>query len=328
MDTPLTTATVAAYATSAALSAVVTLVLMPRLIRSFKARGMVGIDQNKFDKPKVTEMGGVAVVAGFFVGVVTLMLFDFLTPGTTIPNTPLFLACLIASLGCAFVGAIDDLFALRQRVKAVLPILFGLPVAIYYPDSVVHLPRGIEIQFGLLMIPTLAFMISAGANAANMLEGFNGLGAGLGLIMSGALALLAVYAGRGEALLVVAPFMGATVALLVFNKFPAKVFPGDTFTLFMGATIVSAALLVNLKEAAAVLFIPMIAEFFLKARTGFTAQTYGKPDERGQLSYSGRIGSLTHVMMRLGRRTEKQVVRSVWMIEGAFAFAIVALILV
>lgn len=289
---------------------------------------MVGRDQNKFDKPEVAEMGGVAVVAGFFAGAVTLMAFDSIRDQAVISSMPIFLAALIAALGAAFVGAVDDAFDLRQRTKAFLPILFGFPLAFLVADQAIHFPGGSSLYLGPLMIPVIAFMISAGANASNMLEGFNGLGAGLGLIMGGALALLSIYSGRGEAMLVLAPFLGATIAFLYFNRFPAKVFPGDTFTLFMGASLVAAAILVNLKEAAAVLFVPMIVEFFLKARARFTAETYGSPTEKGELSFKGEVGSLTHVMMRLGRRTEPQVVRSIWAVEAAIALVIVALIIV
>jgi UDP-N-acetylglucosamine--dolichyl-phosphate N-acetylglucosaminephosphotransferase len=328
VDNPLNSATALAYCASAIIAGGVTFLSMPILIRTCRAHGMTGADQNKFGKPLVAEMGGAAVVIGFFSAVVSLMIFDYFTPGQLIPNVTLFLAALLAALGAAFVGAIDDLFDLRQRMKAVLPILFAIPLGLYYTDTAVHLPRGVEIQLGVLMVPVIAFMVSAGANASNMLEGFNGLGAGLGLIMAGSMAALAVYAGRGEALLVLAPFLGATAAFFWFNRFPAKVFPGDTYTLFMGATLVSAAVLVDLKEAAAILFIPMIIEFVLKARNKFSDQTYGTPQPNGEITYSGRTGSITHIFMKVGVRSEKGVVRSVWALEGVIAAVFLALILI
>jgi UDP-N-acetylglucosamine--dolichyl-phosphate N-acetylglucosaminephosphotransferase len=317
---------VTAYIASGAFALLVTLVFMPRLIRQFKAYGMVGKDMNKSDQREVAEMGGVAVVAGFFAGVVVLMGFDSFSDQSIIPEMPLFLAALLACLGAAFVGVIDDVFELRQRVKALLPILFALPLGFVVINHTIRLPGGHLIDFGIFMIPLVAFMVSAGANAANMLEGFNGLGAGLGLIMATSFAVLAVYTARPEALLLLAPYFGATIALLWYNRYPAKVFPGDTFTLFSGATIVAAAVMVDLKEVGTLLFIPMIIEFILKSRHRYTKQTYGKPDEKGRLTYHGEVGSLTHLVMRGGANTERRVVWSLWGAEALIATAVVAFI--
>jgi len=318
----------APYIAAAASSLVVTFVLMPHLIRTFTARGMVGKDRNKFDQRAIAEMGGVAVVAGFFAGIVVLMGFDSFYNQTTIPEMALFLAALIAALGAAFVGAIDDLFDLRQRVKAVLPVLFALPLGFVVVNQTVTLPGGTVIEFGALMIPLVAFMVSAGANAANMLEGFNGLGAGLGLITASAFTVLAFYTGHPEALLLLAPYIGATLTFLWFNRFPAKVFPGDTFTLFSGATLVAAAVMVDLKEVGTLLFIPMIIEFILKLRHRFTAETYGVPSESGTLVYSGPTGSLTHVLLKHGANTERKVVWSLWGVQAMIAFLVLAVIFV
>ena len=287
---------------------------------------MVGKDMNKPDQREVAEMGGVGVVAGFFVGIVVLMGFDSYYDGRVIPEMPLFLAALIAAMGAAFVGAIDDMFDMRQRVKAIMPVLFAFPLGFVVINQTIRLPGGTLIEFGALMIPLVAFMISAGANASNMLEGFNGLGAGLGLIAAAAFTILAVYTSRPEALILLAPYAGATIAFLWFNRYPARIFPGDTFTLFSGATIVAAAVMVDLKEVGALLFIPMIAEFFLKARHHFTKQTYGKPDERGRLNHEGEVGSLTHIVMKAGANTEKRVVWSLWGIEALIATAVVGFI--
>jgi UDP-N-acetylglucosamine--dolichyl-phosphate N-acetylglucosaminephosphotransferase len=317
---------VAAYFAAGVASLAVTFVVMPRLIRQFKAKKMVGRDKNKPDEPEVTEMGGVAVVAGFFAGIIVLMAFNSFSAPGVIPDMPLFLAALIAALGAAFVGAIDDLFDLRQRVKAALPVLFALPLGFVVLNQTIRLPGGTIINFGIFMIPIVAFMVSAGANASNMLEGFNGLGAGLGLIMASAFAVLAVYTGRPEALLLLAPYFGATIAFLWFNKIPAKVFPGDTFTLFSGATIVAAAIMVDLKEVGTLLFIPMIIEFILKTRHGFTKQSWGKPDKDGRITYTGEVGSLTHVVMRAGANSERKVVWSLWAAEALIAVAVVGFI--
>jgi UDP-N-acetylglucosamine--dolichyl-phosphate N-acetylglucosaminephosphotransferase len=289
---------------------------------------MSGKDMNKVGNPEVAEMGGVAVVLAFFAGVVALIVADAALPGALIPDPRLLLAALIAALGCAFVGAIDDLFDLRQRVKAILPIVFAVPLGAYLPDAAVHLPRGGIIELGLLMIPVIAFMVSAGANAANMLEGFNGLGAGLGLIMSGTLIVLSILTPHSEALVLLVPFFAATAGFFIFNRFPAKVFPGDTFTLFMGGTLVSAAVIMGFKEVGAILFTPMIVEFLMKARGRFRDESYGRPDEIGLLHHPGPIRSITHLLMKGRGRSEVAVVHALWGLETCLAVIVIAAVLI
>ena len=319
--------TIVAHAVSGGLGFLLTFLLIPRLIRSFGRRGIIGIDMNKIDRPQVAEMGGVAVVIGFFVGVSSILMYAAITKGNFIADAPLILAALIATLGCAMVGVVDDLFELRQRVKAALPVLFGIPLGVYVVDTAIHLPRGVDIELGILSIPVIAFMVSAGANAANMLEGFNGLGSGLGLIMSGTLIVLSVLTPHPDALVLLVPFFGATLAFFLFNKYPSRVFPGDTFTLFMGGVLVCSAVIMGFKEVGALLFIPMILEFLVKARHRFTKECYGVPQPDQTLVHEGEIGSLTHLLMRGGRATERRVVGVLWSLESLICVLVLALVL-
>lgn len=327
MPLDLSTVESIALIASFVVAALLCFIMIPRLIRSFTARGMVGKDFNKFEAPEIAEMGGVAVVSSFFVGAILVMGISSLALHRLIPDVTLFLAALIAVLGAAFVGAIDDLFDLRQRVKAFLPVLFGIPLGIVVSDQTIHLP-GVELNLGLWMIPILAVMVSAGANAANMLEGFNGLGAGLGLIGGSTLAVLSFARGSIEGLVILVPYLGATAALLYYNRYPARVFPGDTFTLFSGAVLVCAAVVSDLKEVGAILFLPMIVEFVLKARHQFGAESYGIPRSDGTLDAGAKMGSLTHIAIRRGLNTERRVVAAFWSLEGALAVAVSLVVLV
>ena len=103
---------------------IVTFLIMPSIIRTMTKAGMVGPDMNKPHKPQIAEMGGVGVLIGFFSGIFTtigIMKFVFPEP---LGESRLLLASMFAILGAALVGALDDLFDLRQRVKAILPAFF------------------------------------------------------------------------------------------------------------------------------------------------------------------------------------------------------------
>ena len=262
-------------------------------------------------------MGGLAVMLGFYIGVSLLIVFAASLPPSV------FYASLAASLGAGFVGLIDDMFGLRQRAKAILPYLLAIPLgAVAYSSGDTYL---LGVNLGLLTVLVVPLGVTSAANATNMLEGLNGLGAGMGIIMTVALVTLAFLQGSYSGLFIAFPLLGALVAFLAFNKYPARVFPGDSMTLFMGAAIASIAIVSHQKAIGAILFAPMIVEFGLKLRSHFHAENYGVPDDVGRLHHTGQIGSLTHLVMQKRPMKEWQIVATLWCLEGCVSLFVVAL---
>ena len=115
-----------------------TFLLVPWLIPRLINRNITGIDKNKSNNVKIPEMGGIAVVFGFFIGVyfqiITNFIFDL---GADIS---LFLiSSLLTILGIAFIGLLDDLMNISQRTKAFLPFFFSLHLGVFAP-SVLFVP--------------------------------------------------------------------------------------------------------------------------------------------------------------------------------------------
>ncbi len=307
------------------ISLVVTAISMPWLIKNMLRIGMSGKDMNKPSKPMIAEMGGVGVIIGFFSGVFVIMAADrYFSIGMVATQGRLIIACLLALLGAAFVGALDDLFDLRQRVKAVLPMFFAIPLALYLPANYLTLPFVGTVDLGIFVIFIIPFGITCAANASNMLEGFNGLGAGLGVIINVTLIALSAMNGRILPMVILLPLLGGTLAFIYYNRYPAKVFPGDTLTLFQGAALASAAMLGGIMEIGAVLFAPMILEFFLKLRGRFKGECFGRVDRDGILHYKGRTESLTHIVMKSARVNEVQLVVVLWAVEAVLCVGTVA----
>ena len=300
-----------------AVAMAVTFIAVPWLIPRLKARGIVGKDLNKPGQPEIAEMGGIAVVVGFFAGISILLSFNHVT------NKDLLNVSLSAILGAAFVGMMDDIFDMRQRQKALLPFILALPLGVAVDPKIV-IPHVGTLEFGIVMPIAAAFAVTCAANAANMLEGFNGLGAGMGIIMSWTLVILAIAHNRLDGVYLLVPLLGALIAFLWFNKYPAKVFPGDTMMLFMGATIAVAGILSNLQVQTIFIFLPMIAEFFLKFRGHFEAENYASKADNGHIEYHGRIESLTHLYMKIMRLTEKELVYLIWGLEVAICTFVIA----
>ena len=268
----------------------------------------MGKDLNKPGHPLIPEMGGLAVVIGFYVGVNVLTIW-----GENDLPSGIFYLSLLAVLGAAVTGIMDDLFRMRQRVKAFLPFIFAIPLGSVMVDTNNTILLGFD--FGILMLLIAPFGITSAANAANMLEGFNGLGVGLGIIITSSMIIISLITGQTEGLFLLFPLLGALLAFLWFNKYPARIFPGDSMTLFVGATIACAAIISNLKAFGAILFIPLIVEFFLKAKGRFKAENYGRINGKGRLAYQGQVESIAHLVMRWKKLTEWQIVAVIWLVE-------------
>ena len=185
--------------------------------------------------------------------------------------------------------------------------------------------------YPLLLIP---IGVVACSNLVNLLAGFNGLEAGVGAIVSLFLGLAAVFLflngapGSVEAALILFSLFGACLGFLVFNWYPAKMFPGNVATYLIGAAIVAAVVIGNFEKAGVIALIPQIAEFILKARSGFKAENFGKPGADGRLHYEGKTYSLTHFLMKRFSPTEPQIVLMLLAIQAVFgALALASVVL-
>lgn len=288
-------------------------------IDTFSRGGITGIDMHKPNKPEIPEMGGIAAVVGFIVGISILLG----SPSEGIEN-PIFLTAIICIIGSGFIGMVDDMVPIRQRNKAFMPFLFALPFGIQMMDSSINV-FGFTISHPLLLLIIVPFGVTCAANASNMLEGFNGLGVGLSAISSTIMIIL-IYMTRGShyGIYILFPLLGATLGFAIFNIYPARIFPGDTFTLFSGAALGSAAIISNLVTPGIILFIPMIIEFFLKFRGRFSAENFADQDNKGYLlSTHEKTESITHWLVKHLSVKEWQLVAVVWLMEGALGIALI-----
>jgi len=314
-------------------SLIVTYVLLPWVMSNMRKRGITGPDKNKLEEPIIPEMGGVGVVIGYFSGLFTFLLSYKFIFAEDLPYSSVLLAGMFCILGAAFVGAIDDLFDLKQRVKAVLPMFFAIPLAYYTITTI-----GTEINLFSLIVITVPwffmafivlFGVTAAANGANMLEGYNGLGAGLAIIIASFLSIVSIYQHNYLATFFLVPLIAASLAFLKYNYYPAKVFPGDVYTLFYGATIAVAVVYGNMKELGSLLFIPMMIEFILKIRSKFEAENFTKPNKRtGHLEYRGPSQSLIHFVIKRVPMNEKYLVWGFWFLQVVICVGSVPFVLI
>lgn len=289
-----------------------TFVVIPWLIPRLKKARLVGRDRNKEGYPEVPEMGGFGIVAGFIVGVlfsIALTTFDILAVDIRLDFV---LAGLSTILIMALVGIVDDLFVMRQSVKALLPVFASLPlVAINVGVTHMVIPFFGEVNFGVLFpLVLIPIVITGASNATNMLAGFNGLEAGLGVVMCATLGFVAYFIGSVEAVVVLFAMLGALVAFLYYNRFPARILVGDVGTLVVGAVVATSVILGNIEKVGLILMIPFFAELFLKMRGKFKVQSWcGIKDGKLVCPKKSEVYGLGRLVMYLsGGITESMLV--------------------
>jgi len=266
----------------------ITWMLTPTWIKIAKRGDLSGRDIHKASERQVAEMGGIVVIFGFVIGVMGYVgMRVFLFNAQT--NVLEILAILSAILISAVIGILDDVLGwkigLKQWQKPILTSLVALPImAINGGVNSMSIPLIGMIDFGILYpLIFIPIAIIIASNSFNMLAGFNGLEAGMGVIIIGALSYLS-YIGGAQYLAVIGLVMAfALLGFLMFNKYPAKVFGGDTLTYSVGAFCAIMAILANQERALIILFIPYAAQFFLKLRGRFRKESFAKLKEDGTL---------------------------------------------
>ncbi len=272
-----------ALALGIVISLATALVAMPKTLPKLRGAGITGTDRHKRERPEIPEMGGLVVFLAFNVGAFAVLGLGDLPIG----QQRLLLASLVVAAGALITGVLDDLLDLRQRFKALIPFAFAAPLALFVTDTAIVFPLVGRVEFdlaySLLLVPV---GVACASNGFNMLEGFNGLGASLGIVMASTMVVLSWLKGSRAGLVLLFPLIGALGGFLYFNSYPADVLPGDSMTLTVGAVLASAAILGKIEFWGAFLFLPHVLEFFLKARLYFPDEGWG-----GALQEDGRLVS-------------------------------------
>ncbi|VVB76069.1 Phospho-N-acetylmuramoyl-pentapeptide-transferase [uncultured archaeon] len=287
------------------------LVIMPPFIRRMRAQGFLGKDMNKYNKPLVAELGGVVVFLGFSFGIFSAIFLSTYLHTFTIDLSVLLAGFSTIAMIC-FIGFIDDIIGwkkgIRQWQHALFPIIAALPLmAIAAGETSMFIPFIGQTQLGiiysLILIP---IGVTGASNAFNMLAGFNGLEAGQGIILTATLTIIALLSGQITAALFGIAMIGALIAFLKFNWFPAKIFGGDSLTLMVGANLAVMSIIGNMETIGLLVIALFVIEFLIKARHKFQSECFGIPNKKNQLSASPKGGSLTQMVMRMGRGKLKE----------------------
>jgi len=265
--------------------------LLTRFFIKFMVNYRYSFDLHKRDKEKIPEMGGIVPV--LIISLLSLPL-DFKV------------ALLLFLTG--LVGVYDDLFKLSPLKKILLLGIIGGVVG--------YLLFGLDVKTFLMVLGVAIF-----SNFTNMLAGFNGLEIGLGIISAFFLGLILLLNGEYEGFKLILLFIVSYLGFLIFNRYPAKVFPGDVGTLPIGAFLVTLAILYSVPEFL-IIMIPYIIDASLKyLSAGVTKREDHKPTRLGEdrkLHVDGGYLSLPRLILKICPMREDRLVLLLWIIGGCF----------
>lgn len=297
------------------LAALSSAALLPRWMQTAHRLGWTGPDLHKADRRPVADQGGVPVLAAWALGLCAyLAVRTFAFDGRAL--NPAIWAALGTVALCAAIGVVDDALGwkrgLRQHHKALLCALASAPLWV-----------------GASVNPLwAALLITLCANGFNIIAGYNGLEAGQGVLLLLGLAGLTVHTPW------VTVLCGLMIAALLpfawFNRWPARVFPGNGLTYAVGGLIGAVLVLGEVRGfTPAVLCAPYLLQIGLKARGRFKVESFAalQPDGTLRNRQPGWFG-VEHLAVAAwgARATERRVVATVWLAQsvcvgGAWALA-------
>ena len=254
-----------AYAAVFLLTLILTAVIEKRFIPFLKIKAQQPIYNEgpswHLSKSGTPTMGGIAFLSASSISLIlAAVLLFFLESGESFLSLILSLSF---ALGNAAIGLIDDLTKLRRKNNAglspkqklffqfILCVLFLLLRALLLKSGT-HLSFSFgKIELGYFYYPLTVFVMLGLINSANLTDGVDGLASSVAFAIG--ISLFYISASLNpELAFISSAIIGATVGFLFFNLHPAKIFMGDTGSLFLGALIASSA---NLLENQAVILI-------------------------------------------------------------------------
>jgi UDP-N-acetylglucosamine--dolichyl-phosphate N-acetylglucosaminephosphotransferase len=241
--------------------------------------GLYGKDCHRRDSSIVVPEGtGVAVG---FTYVIALTLFLPFVVKKSEMELSMFLSAILSVNSMCFLGFADNVLNLRWRHKLILPTIASLPVLLVYymqgGSTYVLVPDFLynrAVDFGIFYYLFLAMLSVFGTNAINILAGLNGLEVGQSIVIAAASIInLLVQMNRHSwaewkfnnetvfALYLLVPFLCCSIALWVFNKYPARVFVGDTYCYLAGTVLAVSGILGHFSKTILLFMFPQVINF-------------------------------------------------------------------
>lgn len=276
------------------------------LVTSFaNNKGAVAIPGRRHSHAYPTpKLGGVAIAAGVLI--ISPIIF---------PVDRVIGSYLLASSLMLLLGIIDDIRGVNWKVKLVFTIAatlimkFGGGVWITNLGDLFNIG---EIHLGLWGIPFTVFAVFGVVNAINLIDGLNGLACGVSSIAFVSFAIFASISGNETVFILSIASLGATLGLFRYNYPKARIFMGDSGSLFLGFSLAMLAIMLTQGEGKINPMIPVIVlgvPIFDTVRVLFIRIINRRHPFRGDKTH------IHHLMKRSGIPLNR-VVKTIWILSA------------
>lgn len=267
------------------------LILTPIVIKLCKKYNIVDIpkDSRRVHSKPMPRIGGVAIVTSMLIGFFIYYLITKDIPSIALNEK--FLGYILGGLTIAAMGLIDDLFNLRARYKFIFQLIASLIVyyfGIRITGAKIPFFHANVIEFAWWIdLPLTMIWVIGVTNALNLIDGLDGLAAGITAISATSLLIIFISTSLSlEAIIITAVLLGAVLGFLPYNFNPAKTFMGDVSSNFLGFTMACVSIMGFAKgytmlaiiAPVLVLGIPIFDTIFAMVRRFLKGQPMLKPD--------------------------------------------------
>ena len=174
----------------------------------------------------------------------------------------------LMALGFGVIGFLDDYIKVvkkrnlglkawqKSAAQLLVAVIYLIAERIFAPNDLLWIPFAGEFSIGWFYYPLMLFIIIGAVNAVNLTDGVDGLAASVTMVAAMGFMLIAAIQSFTQMDLMAAALAGGCLGFLVWNFHPARVFMGDTGSMFLGGMVV--ALAFGLRKPVLLLFIGIV----------------------------------------------------------------------
>lgn len=236
-----------------------TALLLTPVFRRFALRNSIVARPNHrtVHQGEVAKLGGGAIFTAFLAG---MILFGVTNRSEFLANTGALVSLTFGAMILFLLGALDDKADLNCNLKLLIEIAAAALVVAYgWRVETLILPASIQLSLGVFSYPLSVLWIVGVTNSFNMIDGLDGLAAGIAVVVL--ICSLAIAALFGNLLLlpIIFVLLGATIGFLRYNLNPASIFMGDSGSLSLGFLLACISLSVaTTNSGASAVLIPLL----------------------------------------------------------------------
>lgn len=291
------------------ISFAISLILTPVVIKVGPKFGYLDIpkDNRRMHKRPMPIAGGVAI---YLAATVAILVF--------IPLNKNIISLLIGSTVILISGLLDDKFSISPKAKIFFQLVAGLIIAlsgsqIEFFTNIISTKEVVWLKY--LSIPVTLFWICGITNTVNLIDGLDGLAAGISLISAVSLMCIALKMNLLAVAIIAAAIGGGCLGFLPYNFNPAKIFMGDTGALYLGFMLSYISIQGVMKYATTLMiFVPVLV---LGVPVFDTAFAMIRRYISGKKIFAADKGHLHHRLLALGL-TQRQTVLILYAISLIF----------